>query len=130
MKNLKSSKIILALVVILAVIMGLTFNVNADEIQQINPTDVVNSASNTNSNQNTKSNSNSNASANKNTNGNANTNKNVNTNANKNATSYNNTNTNLPKTGLADYSALFVVIGALAVVAIVAFKKANYYKDI
>lgn len=125
MKNLKSSKIILALVVILAVIMGLTFNVNADEIQQINPTDVVNSASNTNSNQNTKSNSNSNASANKNTSKN-------NTEKNNTTTSYNNanTNTNLPKTGLADYSALFVVIGALAVFAIVAFKKANYYKDI
>lgn len=125
MKNLKSSKIILALVVILAVIMGLTFNVNADEIQQINPTDVVNSASNTNSNQNTKSNSNSNASVNKNTSKN-------NTEKNNTTTSYNNanTNTNLPKTGLADYSALFVVIGALAVVAIVAFKKANYYKDI
>ena len=38
MKNLKSRKIILTLAIVLAVITGLTFSVNADEIQQINPT--------------------------------------------------------------------------------------------
>ena len=34
MKNLKSRKIILTLAIVLAVITGLTFSVNADEIQQ------------------------------------------------------------------------------------------------
>lgn len=124
MKKLKVNKIILTLAVVFAVILGLTVIANADEIQAINPSDVVtsNSTGNTNANANTNANSNSN-SANNNT-------------ARNNTTTYNktnanaNTNTNLPKTGLTDYSVLFVVIGALAVIGIVAYKKANYYKDI
>lgn len=126
MKKLKVNKIILTLAVVFAVILGLTVIANADEIQAINPSDVVtsNSTGNTNANANTNANSNSNSnSANNNT-------------ARNNTTTYNNTNanantnTNLPKTGLTDYSVLFVVIGALAVIGIVAYKKANYYKDI
>ena len=124
MKKLKVNKIILTLAVVFAVILGLTVIANADEIQAINPSDVVtsNSTGNTNANANTNANSNSN-SANNNT-------------ARNNTTTYNktnanaNTNTNLPKTGLTDYSVLFVVIGALAVIGIVAYKKASYYKDI
>ncbi len=120
MKKLKVNKIILTLAVVFAVILGLTVIANADEIQAINPSDVVtsNSTGNTNANANTNANS-----ANNNT-------------ARNNTTTYNktnanaNTNTNLPKTGLTDYSVLFVVIGALAVIGIVAYKKANYYKDI
>ena len=120
MKKLKVNKIILTLAVVFAVILGLTVIANADEIQAINPSDVVTSNSTGNTNANTNSNSNS---ANNNT-------------ARNNTTTYNNTNanantnTNLPKTGLTDYSVLFVVIGALAVIGIVAYKKANYYKDI
>ena len=120
MKKLKVNKIILTLAVVFAVILGLTVIANADEIQAINPSDVVtsNSTGNTNTNANANTNSNS---ANNNT-------------ARNNTTTYNNananTNTNLPKTGLTDYSVLFVVIGALAVIGIVAYKKANYYKDI
>ena len=120
MKKLKVNKIILTLAVVFAVILGLTVIANADEIQAINPSDVVtsNSTGNTNANANTNANSNS---ANNNT-------------ARNNTTTYNNananTNTILPKTGLTDYSVLFVVIGALAVIGIVAYKKANYYKDI
>ena len=122
MKKLKVNKIILTLAVVFAVILGLTVIANADERQAINPSDVVtsNSTGNTNANANTNANSNS---ANNNT-------------ARNNTTTYNNTNanantnTNLPKTGLTDYSVLFVVIGALAVIGIVAYKKANYYKDI
>lgn len=130
MKNLKSRKIILTLSIVLAVITGLTFSVNADEIQQINPTDVVgNNTSTKNSSANSNSNSSSNANTNKSSN--ANTNKNVSNNTNKNTTSYNNTNTsNLPKTGLKDYAPLFATIGAFAVIALIAYKKANYYKDI
>ena len=94
MKKLKVNKIILTLAVVFAVILGLTVIANADEIQAINPSDVVTSNSTGNTNANA------------------------------------NTNTNLPKTGLTDYSVLFVVIGALAVIGIVAYKKANYYKDI
>lgn len=112
MKNLKVNKIIIVLAIVLAVILGLTFSVNAFE--SINPVQVVGND--------TSDNSNSNANSNKNSN------------ANKNAISYNNTNvnnnTNLPKTGLTDYSVLFVVIGALAIIGIVAYKKASYYKDI
>lgn len=89
-----------------------------------NTSNSSNTANNTNTNKN-NTNTNSNKS-NTNTN-NTNTN---NANANKNSSTYNNTNTNLPKTGLTDYSVLFVVIGALAVIGIVAYKKANYYKDI
>lgn len=128
MKNLKSRKIILTLAIVLAVITGLTFSVNADEIQQINPTDVV---GNNTSTQNSSANSNSSSNANTNKSSNANTNKNVSNNTNKNTTSYNNTNTsNLPKTGLKDYAPLFATIGAFAVIALIAYKKANYYKDI
>ena len=120
MKNLKSRKIILTLAIVLAVITGLTFSVNADEIQQINPTDVVGNNTSTK-----------NSSANSNSSSNANTNKNVSNNTNKNTTSYNNTNTsNLPKTGLKDYAPLFATIGAFSVIALIAYKKANYYKDI
>ena len=120
MKKLKVNKIILTLAVVFAVILGLTVIANADEIQAINPSDVVTGKTNANANTNANSNSNS---ANNNT-------------ARNNTTTYNktnanaNTNTNLPKTGLTDYSVLFVVIGALAVIGIVAYKKANYYKDI
>ena len=118
MKNLKSRKIILTLAIVLAVITGLTFSVNADEIQQINPTDVV---GNNTSTQNSSANSNSSSNANTNKSSNAKTNKNVS----------NNTNTsNLPKTGLKDYAPLFATIGAFAVIALIAYKKANYYKDI
>lgn len=124
MKNLKVNKIILTLVVVFAVVLGLTVSSNADEIQAINPSDVV--TSNPSGNENTNANANTNANTNKNSNTNSNTN--------KNAISYNNTNvntnTNLPKTGLTDYSVLFVVIGALAVIGLVAYKKANDYKDI
>lgn len=128
MKNLKSRKIILTLSIVLAVITGLTFSVNADEIQQINPTDVV---GNNTSTKNSSANSNSSSNANTNKSSNANTNKNVSNNTNKNTTSYNNTNTsNLPKTGLKDYAPLFATIGAFAVIALIAYKKANYYKDI
>ena len=128
MKNLKSRKIILILAIVLAVITGLTFSVNADEIQQINPTDVV---GNNTSTKNSSANSNSSSNANTNKSSNANTNKNVSNNTNKNTTSYNNTNTNnLPKTGLKDYAPLFATIGAFAVIALIAYKKANYYKDI
>ncbi len=128
MKNLKSRKIILTLAIVLAVITGLTFSVNADEIQQINPTDVV---ENNTSTKNSSANSNSSSNANTNKSSNANTNKNVSNNTNKNTTSYNNTNTsNLPKTGLKDYAPLFATIGAFAVIALIAYKKANYYKDI
>ena len=118
MKNLKVNKIIIVLAIVLAVILGLTFSVNAAE--SINPVQVI--GNDTSDNSNSNSNSNSNANSNKNSN------------ANKNAISYNNTNvnnnTNLPKTGLTDYSVLFVVIGALAIIGIVAYKKASYYKDI
>lgn len=124
MKNLKTNKLILTLVIILAVMAGLTFSVNAEEIQQINPTDVVGNSNTSNTNSNKNSNQNT---ANKNTNSNGN----VANNTNKNVTSYNNTNTsNLPKTGLKDYVPLFVTIGIFAVIAIIAYKKANYYKNI
>lgn len=126
MKKLKVNKIILTLAVVFAVILGLTVIANADEIQAINPSDVVTSNSTGNTN----------ANANANTNANSNSNSANNNTARNNTTTYNNTNanantnTNLPKTGLTDYSVLFVVIGALAVIGIVAYKKANYYKDI
>lgn len=122
MKNLKTNKTILALAVILVVITGLTFSANAEEIQQISPTDVVGNNTPIQS-------SNANANTNKNTNGNIN--KSATNNTNKNTTSYNNTNTNnLPKTGLKDYAPLFAIIGGFAVIALIAYKKANYYKDI
>ena len=54
MKKLKVNKIILTLAVVFAVILGLTVIANADEIQAINPSDVVtsNSTGNTNANAN------------------------------------------------------------------------------
>ena len=122
MKKLKVNKIILTLAVVFAVILGLTVIANADEIQAINPSDVVTSNSTGNTNANANANSNSNSANNNTARNNTTTYNNTNANA--------NTNTNLPKTGLTDYSVLFVVIGALAVIGIVAYKKANYYKDI
>lgn len=115
MKNLKNNKAIVMLVIILTITFGLTVSSLADDnIQTINPSDVIGSGSSTNAN--------------------ANTNANVSTNANKinnittNTSSYN--NTNLPSTGLEDHTALFVVIGTLSIIGIIAFKKVNDYKDI
>lgn len=118
MKNLKTNKIIITLAIVLAVILGLTVSSFADDnIQAINPSEVIGgSGSSTGANDNTPNTNKVNT---------ANTNKVNNVNA---SSSYN--NTNLPSTGLEDYSPLFIVAGALVVVAIVAYKKANYYKDI
>lgn len=123
MKNLKTNKIIITLAIVLAVILGLTVRSFADDnIQAINPSEVIGGSSNSNTN--TNGNTNANTNTNVNTNGtNSNKVNNVNT-----SSSYN--NTNLPSTGLEDYSPLFIIVGALVVVAIVAYKKANYYKDI
>lgn len=117
MKNLKNNKVIAMLVIVLTIILGLTVSSFADDnIQVINPSDVIGGGSSSSANTN------------------ANTNANVNTNANKinnvttNTSSYN--NTNLPSTGLEDHTALFVVIGTLAIIGVIAFKKVNDYKDI
>ncbi len=115
MKNLKNNKAIVMLVIILAITLGLTVSSFADDnIQVINPSDVIGGGSSANTN--------------------ANINANANTNANKinnvvtNTSSYN--NTNLPSTGLEDHTALFVVIGTLSIIGVIAFKKVNDYKDI
>ena len=121
MENLKTKKIILTLVIVLAIILGLTVSSFADEIQQINPSDIVgNNTSNVNT-------TNTNGVNTVNT---ANTTQinTVNTSNTNNSSSYN--NTNLPSTGLKDYTPLFVIGGALVVIAIVAYKKANYYKNV
>lgn len=121
MKNLKTNKIIVTLAIILAIVLGLTVNSFAEEqIQAINPSDVVGGSSSSTSAKDNATNTNK-----VNTVNTANTNKVNNVNS---SSSYN--NTNLPSTGLEDYSPLFIVAGALVVVAIVAYKKANYYKDI
>ncbi len=120
MKNLESKKIILTLIVVLAVVLGLTVKSFAeDSIQQINPSDVIGSGNSTTQPNNSSDNTSKN---------NTNTNVNTNSNSNKNTNSYN--NTNLPSTGLKDYSKLFIVGGALMVIAIVAYKKVKYYKEI
>lgn len=117
MKNLKTNKIIVTLAIILAIVVGLTVNSLADDnIQTINPSDVIGGSSNSNTN------------VNANINVNANTNGNKINNITTNTSSYN--NTNLPSTGLEDHTALFVVIGTLVIIGVIAFKKVNDYKDI
>ncbi len=62
------------------------------------------------------------------TNNNRTNNNTTNTNTNRNTSTYNNSS-NLPKTGAEDYT-LTLVIGALAVVAIVTYRRVKFYKDI
>lgn len=122
MKNLKVNKVIVLLTIVLAVILGLTVSSFADDnIQVINPSDVIGNSSSSGSN------SNANTGANTNTNANVNNTNKIN-NVNISRSSYN--NTNLPSTGLEDHTPLFIIVGGLAVVAIIAYKKANYYKGI
>lgn len=123
MKKLKTNKIIVTLVVVLAIVLGLTISSFADNnVQVINPSDVIggNTGSTTGSSSNTNTGANTNANK---TNTNVNKLNNVNS-----SSSYN--NTNLPSTGLEDHTPLFIIVGVLAVVAIIAYKKANYYKGI
>lgn len=123
MKNLKINKITVLLAVVLAVVLGLTVITYAEDIPQIEPSSVISNSNTPNGNT-----PNGNTPANNNTNKNANSNVNTNANANKSTSSYN--NTNLPKTGIEDYSPLFIIAGALVVIAIVAYKKVDYYKNI
>ena len=125
MKNLKVNKVIVLLTIVLAVILGLTVSSFADDnIQIINPSDVIGNSSSSGS----SSNANTNTGANSNTNANVNNTNRINNVNTSSSSSYN--NTNLPSTGLEDHTPLFLIVGLLAVVAIVAYKKANYYKGI
>lgn len=116
MKNLKMNKVIVLLTIVLSIILGLTLSSFAADgnVQVINPSDVIGGGSTPSS---TPGN-----------NTNANTNANKINNVTTNTSSYN--NTNLPSTGLEDHTALFVVIGTLAIIGVIAFKKVNDYKDI
>lgn len=125
MKNLKTNKIIITLSIILAIILGLTVISFADDnVQVINPSDVIGGGTNTDTNANNNTNTKTNNTNTNKTNTNVNKINNVNTSS----SSYN--NTNLPSTGLEDHTPLFVIVGILAVVAVIAYKKANYYKGI
>ena len=121
MKKLESKKTIIALLVVLAVVLGLTVTSLAEDtgVTTIQPTTVVgNNVTNTNVNTVT------------NTNTNTNVNTNINTNVNKTNTSSSYNNTNLPSTGIEDYSMLFIVAGALAIISVIAYRKANYYRNV
>ena len=82
-----------------------------------------------NTNSNTNSNSNSNTNSNRNTNSNTNTNTNRNTN-NTSSSYNNNTNSDLPYTGVEDSIPYAILIVVFAISAVYAYKKINYYKNI
>lgn len=113
MKNLKSIKVVL-LTITLFVLLSLGGQVFAsDTIQLVSPDN------NTTSN---------NTSGNKTTNNTVAPNS-IKTTTNKtNSSSYN--NTNLPKTGAEDYTAVYIILGVCAISAIYAYKKVKQYKGI
>lgn len=122
MKNMKMIKAILGLLITFAVVLGLTLSVSAADDDSSNITAI--DASEVTSINNTNSNTNSNSSSNTN---NSNSNNSVNT-VNNVTSTYN--NTNLPSTGATSNTFLFLTVGALIVLAVVAYKKADYYKNI
>ena len=114
------------LVILLSVVLiGTTGVFAADELDfDLDDNTSSNTANNTNTNKN-NTNTNSNKS-NTNTN-NTNTN---NANANKNSSTYNNTITNLPKTGIEDSIPTAVLIVIFAISAVYAYKKISDYKNV
>lgn len=123
----KTSKIIFILSIVLAIVLGLTIKSKAEtEIQQIDPVPLV--GNNTSNGATAGENG-----TNENKNGinsiNASKNNTTNINSSKNITKAN-VNQNLPSTGIEDYTPLFIIVGGLVVVAIVAYKKAEYYKKV
>lgn len=116
MTNLKKVFLTITVVVLLIVACATVVKATTGDIQVItgtnteqpSPNDILNSTNNR-------------------TNNNI-TNTNTNTNRNTNSSTYNNAS-NLPKTGAEDYT-LTLIIGALAVVAIVTYRRIRFYKDI
>jgi len=112
MKNLKKNKIIMAIVIFL-VMLSFGMQVFADnDIVVIGPTD-NNTTTTTNTDNNTAVN-------------NATAPNNILTTNNTTNSSYN--TTNLPKTGIEDYTFIFILITVCGVSAIYAYKKVNDYK--
>lgn len=115
MTNLKKVFLTITVVLLLIVTCATVVKATTGDIQVItgtnteqpSPNDILNSTNNNRTN---------------------NTNTNTNTNRNTNSSTYNNAS-NLPKTGAEDYT-LTLIIGALAVVAIVTYRRIRFYKDI
>lgn len=123
MKKEKLLKIALVLIMGVILVMMATNVFALDDDYQMDLTNTENKNTSTNTNSNTNTNTNTNLIGN--TSKNTSTNTNYNTNVPK-----NNTNTNLPSTGIAENTMLFVALTVLIIMAIYAYTKFKYYKSI
>lgn len=123
MRKEKLLKSILVLIIGIALIAMSTnvFALSDDDLTDLTPAIDLNTTTNTNTDTNTNLNTNTETNTNINTNLDTNTNTNLNT---------NNYNTNLPDTGVAENTILVVALVSLAIVAIYAYAKIKYYKNI
>ncbi len=121
MKNMKVSKIILSVIMILLVL-SIAVDVRADD------TDgnflLLTSNNTTNNTVNNTTNNTMNNTVNNTAAPVVNTSNKINTN------SYSNNTNNLPKTGAEDYTAVFIILGVCIASAVYAYKKANDYNGI
>ncbi len=118
---------ILTILLISVMIVSFTTIVNAadeETFDDLTSTEAANNTNKNNTNTNTN-NTNTNSNSNKNKN-NTNTN-NVNTN---NTSLYNNTNSDLPKTGIEDSVPIAMLVVVFGISAVYAYKKINEYKNI
>ena len=127
---MKKSNLIKVVTILLISIMVMLFatTVNAAENDAFN--DLTDTLMNTNKSANNANtnNANTNSAAN-NTNRAANNTNNVANNTNKSSV-YNNTNTNLPKTGIEDSIPVAMLVVVFGISAVYAYKKVNDYKNI
>lgn len=116
MKNVKIVKIVLC-VITLVLLLNIAIDVRAEDAPLILTTNNATNNTTNNATNNTANNA-------------ANTNIPVNTTNKTNTSSYVNNSNNLPKTGVEDYTTVFIILGVCIVSAIYAYKKANDYNGI
>lgn len=117
MKNKKTLKL-LSIIVMITILLAMATNVFA-----LSDEDFLDLSGSVNTNTNTGTDTNTNTNLNTNTN----TNINTNTNTTDTATNY---NTNLPKAGVAENTMLGIALTVLGIVAVYAYSKVKYYKNI
>lgn len=117
MKNVKISKIILAVITVL-LLLSIAMDVKADD-------SVLLQTGNNNTANNTNNNTTNNNAANNNTSVPT-----VNTSNKANTNSYVNNSNSLPKTGAEDYTTVFIIIGVCVISAVYAYRKVNDYNGI
>lgn len=120
MKKERLLKVILTIIMLVA-LLGMSINTFAATLDDTPVIDITNTVVNTNTSTNTGVNTNTGINVNTGTGNTYNTNINTNTGTNT---------TNLPNTGIAENTMFVVAVIALSIIAIYAYTKIKYYKNI